>query len=117
MRDSCRLALANVIVTGATCRTATHAGTVIDAYEAVIVAVGITVDFSVFQTAIVAFCQFNFDIFNAICIFKLISFNARIIRAEWMITASTAIWAVNVTGTFCFTKNISQVAFLLASSG
>ena len=117
MRDSGRLALANVIITRATCRTATHARTVFDADEAVVVALGITFDFSVFQTAIVAFCQLNFDIFDAIRIFKLVSFNARIIRAEWVITVSAAIWAVNVTGTFRFTKNISQVAFLLAGSG
>ena len=114
MRDSCRLALADVIIAGATCRTATHTGTVFDAQEAVVVAIRITVDLSVFQTGIVAVCQCCFDVIDAIRIFKFISFNARIVRAERVITASAAIWAVYVAGTLRFAKHISQVTFFLA---
>jgi hypothetical protein len=107
--------LANVTITGATCRTATHTGTVLDAQEAVIVAVRITVDLSVFQTGIVAICQCCFDVLDATRIFKLISFNARIVGAERVVTASAAIWAINVAGTLRFAKHISQVTFFLAS--
>jgi len=108
--------LANVIIAGATCRTATHAGTVIDAQEAFVVAGGIAVDLSVFQTVIVAIRHCFLDIFDATRIFELVSFNARIVRAKRVITASASVWTINVAGTLCFAKHISQVTFFLARS-
>jgi len=116
MRDSRRLALTNIFITGAACRTAAHAGTVVDAQKAFIVAGGITFDLSVRQTGVVAIRQCLFNIFNTISVFKLVSVNARIVRAERVITASAAIWAINVARTFRFAKHISQVTFFLASS-